>query len=71
MVAPCLNEAHKELFDFLNLEENPKMHWIDSVGWTIIQKMHNIVLEATIFAITSAQYISSTCDEMSTLNNQN
>jgi hypothetical protein len=47
-------EAHKELFDFLNLEENPKMHWIDSIGSAITQHMHNIVLKATIFANTSA-----------------
>jgi hypothetical protein len=63
-------EAHKELFDFLNLEENPKMHWIDSLGWAITQHMHNIVLEATIFAIIGAQYISLTCDEVSTIDNQ-
>ncbi len=47
-------EAHKELFDFLNLEENPKMHWIDLVGWALTQHMHNIVLETTIYAIIGA-----------------
>ncbi len=48
-------ETHKELFDFLNLEENPKMHWIDLIGWALTQHMHNIVLEATIYAITGAR----------------
>jgi hypothetical protein len=62
-------EAHKELFDFLNLEENPKMHWIDSIGSAITQHMHNIVLEATIFANTSARYIYLNCDELHTINN--
>ncbi len=63
-------EAHKELFDFPNLEENPKMHRINLVGWAITQHMHNIVLEATIYAITCVQYISLTCDEVSTIDNQ-
>ncbi len=64
-------EAHKELFDFLNLEVNPKMHWIDLVGWAITQHMHNIILEAIISIITGVRYISLTCDEMSTIDNHN
>jgi hypothetical protein len=32
-------EAHKELFDFLNLEKNPKMHLI---GWAMAQHLHCI-----------------------------
>ncbi len=40
-------EAHKNLFDFLNLEENPKRHRIDNYGWAMAQHMHGIILEAT------------------------
>jgi hypothetical protein len=32
--------------------------------------MHGIVLEVTKFAIEIAQYLSLTCDEVSTINNQ-
>jgi hypothetical protein len=35
--------AYKEPFDFLNLEENPKIQWIDSIGWAMAQHMHNMV----------------------------
>jgi hypothetical protein len=59
--------AHKELFDFLNLEENPKMHWTDSIGWAMVQHMHNMIFETTIVV----QYISLTCDEVNTVSNQN
>jgi hypothetical protein len=40
-------EAHENLFDFLNLEENPKMHWTYNSGWAMVQHMHGIILEAT------------------------
>jgi hypothetical protein len=65
-------KVHKELFDFLSLEENPKMNWIDSVGnWAMAQHMHDIVLEVTKYVIGVAQFISLTCDEVSTIDNQN
>lgn len=30
-------ETHKDLFDFVNLEETPKMHWIDNFGQAMAQ----------------------------------
>jgi hypothetical protein len=51
-------EAHKELFDFLNLEENPKMQWTYSLGWAMVQHMHGIVLEATKSIVGATQFIS-------------
>ncbi len=33
-------EVHKDLFEFLNFKENPKMHWIDISGWAMTQHMH-------------------------------
>jgi hypothetical protein len=29
-------ETHKDLFDFLNLEKDPKMHWTNIFGWDIV-----------------------------------
>jgi len=60
-------EAHKELFDFLSLEENLRMHWINSIGWAMAQHMHGIVLEATKSIIGVAQFISLTFDEVNTM----
>jgi hypothetical protein len=63
-------ESHKDLLHFLILEENPKMHWIDNFGWAMVQQMHGIILEATKFVVGVAQYLSLTCDEVSTTDNQ-
>jgi hypothetical protein len=46
------------------------MHSIDLIGWAMAQHMHNMVLEATIFTIIVAQYISLTCDEVDIIDNQ-
>jgi hypothetical protein len=64
-------EVHKNLFDFLNLEENPKMHWINISNWAMVQHMHDIILEATKVVVGIAQYLSFTCDEVNTIDNQN
>jgi hypothetical protein len=41
-------KVHIYIFNFLNLVENPKLYWVSSMGSTMVQHMHNIVLEATI-----------------------
>jgi hypothetical protein len=70
MASPYLNmKTHMELFDFLNLEENPKMHWIDSASWAMVQHMHNMILEANISIIIVVWYISLTCGEVNTIEN--
>jgi hypothetical protein len=48
-------EVHKDLFDFLNLEENPKCIWIDDSGWVMVQHMHCIILEVVKFVVGVAQ----------------
>jgi hypothetical protein len=40
-------EVHKDLFEFLNFDENPKMHWTDSFSWAMVQHVHGTTLEAT------------------------
>jgi len=47
------------------------MHWIDLASWAMAQHMHGIVLEATKSIVGAAQFISLTCDEVSTIDNQN
>jgi hypothetical protein len=63
-------EAQKDLFDFLNLEESPKMHWTNNYGRVMAQHIHGIILEATQFAIGATQYLSLICDEVSIIDNQ-
>jgi len=63
-------EVQKDLFDFLNLEKSPKMHWTNNSGRVMVQHMHGIILEVTQFAIGATQYVSFICDEASTIENQ-
>jgi hypothetical protein len=63
-------EVHKELFNFFNLEEDPKMHWTNSSSWAMVQHMHGTVLEATKSNVGATQFISLTYDEVSTIDNQ-
>jgi hypothetical protein len=44
-------KVHRNLFNFLNLAEKFKLYWMNSMGWVLVQHMHNIVLEATIYVV--------------------
>lgn len=64
------HKAHKDLFDFFNLEENHKLHWINTFSWVMVQLMHcGIDLKAIKFVVGIAQYLSLTCDEVNIINN--
>jgi hypothetical protein len=39
-------EACKNLFQFLEVENCPRKHWLDTIGWTMVETMHGIVLQA-------------------------
>ncbi len=40
-------EVHKDLFDFLNFDKNPKMHWTYNFSLAMVQHVHGTILEAT------------------------
>jgi hypothetical protein len=64
-------KAHKKLFDFLSLEENPKMHQGQFNRLGHGSTHHGIILEATKSTIGATQFIALTCDEVNYINNQN
>jgi hypothetical protein len=47
------------------------MHWTNLAGWAMAQHMHGIILEATKSIVWVVEFISLTCDEVSTIDNQN
>ncbi len=64
------HKAHKKLFDIFNLEENHKMHWINTFSCVMAQPMHcGIILKAIKFVVGIAQYLSFTCDEVNIIDN--
>jgi len=44
-------EAQKDLFNFLNLEKNPKMHWLITFCWVMAQHMHGTILKAIKYVV--------------------
>jgi hypothetical protein len=64
-------EVHKYFLNYFNLEKNPKMHWIDTSSWDMVQHMHDIIFEATKFVGGTTQYLSFIYDEVSIIDNQN
>jgi hypothetical protein len=62
-------KAHKCLLDFMDLKQDPKMHWTNMMAWAMVQHMHDIVLEATKATIGVAWYMWFTYDEVITIDN--
>jgi hypothetical protein len=52
------------------LKNNPKKHWIDTIGWEIAKHLQNQILAASKVAIHGAMFVVLTCDEVFTLDNQ-
>jgi hypothetical protein len=62
-------KAHKGLFDFMNFEQDPEMHWTNMMAWAMVQHMHHIISEATKATIGVAWYMWFTYDEVITIDN--
>jgi hypothetical protein len=63
-------ESLRPLFEFLPVPRNNKKHWNNSYDWTMVEFMHQVVMRATRATIQAANYISLSCDEVSTVDNQ-
>jgi hypothetical protein len=54
----------KELMQYLHIPNCPLKHWAETTGWGIAECLHDVVLQRTKEVITSAKYISVSCDEV-------
>ncbi len=63
-------ESLKESFEFLKFVNAPKKHWIDSSEWGMARAMHNVVLKQMKMVLQQNKFISISCDEITTLDNQ-
>jgi hypothetical protein len=50
----------------LKLENYLWKHWFDTIGWTMAETMHNIVLQAIKECVQKVEFISLSCDEVTT-----
>jgi hypothetical protein len=63
-------ERLKEFFKFSKVENCPYKHWSDSIGWIMAEAIHNVVLQTTKIVMQKSPFISMSCDEVTTINNQ-
>jgi hypothetical protein len=63
-------EALNAFFSFLNVPLLPKHHWSDSAGWVMDKCMHKQIIKKLKIIIASFKYLTLSCDEVTTINNQ-
>lgn len=64
-------ESRFELYDFLQMPNNPRKHWSDNGGWDMAECMYAQVRKAIQQAVSSANFIALTADEVTTNDNGN
>jgi len=62
-------ESKNALYSFIGVPNNPKMHWLDSLGWTMVKFMFAWVTNAIIAKVFTVNYVALTCDKVSTMDN--
>jgi hypothetical protein len=53
----------------VDVPNNPKMHWLDSLGWIMVEFMNVHVINAILAKVFAPNYVALTCDEVSTMDN--
>jgi hypothetical protein len=48
---------------------NPRKHWTDIINWSMVEAMHDFVLQSIHLVVQKAQFIFVSCDEMTTIDN--
>jgi hypothetical protein len=68
---PMLEYEHmRGLLEQLGCPKLPLKHWYDSAGWEFAESFYNIVQRRTKLVVSGAKYLSLSCDEVSTVDNQ-
>ncbi len=62
-------ESKKTLYSFINVLQDPKMHYSNSLGWIMAKFMYVQVIKAILATISIANYVVFTCDDMNTMDN--
>jgi hypothetical protein len=63
-------ESMKGFLQFLQVKNCPQKHWCDNTGWSMAEIVHNVVKAATADAVKAANFISISCDEVTSVDNQ-
>jgi hypothetical protein len=60
----------KFLLNLLKVEHYPKKHQCDNVTWGVVEALHSIIMQATMFALDKANVFTLSCDEVTLIHNQ-
>lgn len=62
-------ESRHELYNFLNVPNNPQKHWANCLSWGLAECMFDEIKDAVKQEIGSANYVAMTADEVTTVDN--
>jgi hypothetical protein len=62
--------AQKALFDVLNVPNQPRKHWSIGAGREIAESLEMVIANCTKANLQKANFVSLSCDEVTTVDNQ-
>jgi hypothetical protein len=62
--------SSKDLFRALNVPHLPRKHWSEPAGWEIAHAIAHMISNKIKEALSRANYIAISCDEVTTVDNQ-
>jgi hypothetical protein len=63
-------ENMSKLLQFLGAPNYPRMHWSGNTSWEMATNMHEVVMNKIRNLVQSVQFISLSCDEVTTCDQQ-
>jgi len=63
-------ENMNKLLQFLGAPNYPKTHWFGNISWEMATYMHEVVVNKIRNLVQSVQFISLSCDEVTTCEQQ-
>jgi len=63
-------ESMSKLLHFFDVKNFLKTHWSNTSGWEMTSCMHDLVFNKTKTLVDVVRFISFSCDEMTTFNQQ-
>ncbi len=62
-------EIRKALYAFIGVLKNPKMHWLDTLGWIMVELMYAQVINTIRTIVSIVNYVPFSCNEVSMVDN--
>ena len=63
-------ESRTTLYEFLIVPNFPRVHWLDNLGWIMVDFMYAEVKISISKVLVGANYVALTCDEVSTIDHR-